>query len=167
MVFISESFSNITLTWTYLSVYNSSLVVVFYVLFQLSLVQLKTTFSFNSLTMGGPYVKLVVMSFFSMAGVPPMIGFFTKIFLFLLICGAGLAVGFPFIFTVLFTSLYFYIQNVRFLNASNTSNTPFLYEQSVRTVPTFFTITYSLAFFLTFGAAYLDDSLLVVRWTLV
>lgn len=98
-----------------------------------------------------------------MAGVPPMIGFFTKLFLFLLICGAGLAVGFPFIFTVLFTSLYFYIQNIRFLNASNTNNTPFTFEQGIRTTPLFFLLTYTIAFFLIFGAAYLDDTLLVVR----
>lgn len=167
MVFLLESFTNTYLTWTYLTVYNTSLVVIFFVLFQLSLVQLKTTFSFNTLTSGGPYVKLVILSFFSMAGVPPMIGFFTKVFLFLLICGAGLAVGFPLVFTILFTSLYFYIQNIRFLNASNTNNTPFTFDHSIRTVPLFFTTTYVIAFFLIFGGAYLDDTLLVVRWTLI
>ena len=156
-----------SLIWTYFSIYNIAVYILFFVALQTSVWQLKTTFSFNSLGLGGPYLKLILTSFFSMAGVPPMIGFFSKIFLFILLCGAHLSLGFPFFFIVLFTSLYFYIQNVRFLNASNRVLTAPLFSQQVRTTPLFFSITYLLSFFLIFGVVYLEDFTLVVRWTLL
>ena len=146
-----------------MAIYNLSLMLVFYTLFQISIIQMKTMFSFNDLSLGGVYSKVILLSFFSMAGVPPLIGFFSKIFLFILLCGSTFVLGFPFFFTTLFISLYFYIQNVRFLNASNVSNFQPIFELYIHTIPLYFYISYLTSFFLIFGAFYMDDILLVSR----
>ena len=150
-----------------MTVYDLSLLLVFFTLFQLSITQNKTTYSFNDLSAGGVYAKMIIISFFSMAGVPPFIGFFSKVFLLILLCGSNFSLGFPFFFSILFISLYFYIQNIRFLNASNTSNFQPLFELYVRTAPSFFYVSYVSGFFLVFGAFYIDDLLLCAKWTVL
>ena len=144
-------------------VYGLSLYVLFFTFFQLPLAQLKTTFSFNDLSAGGTYVKMIIISFFSIAGVPPFVGFFSKLFLFILLASSHFSLGFPFFFTILFIGLYFYIQNIRFLNASNVSNFQPIFELHVRTTPTFFSLSYVICFFLVFGAFYIDDVLLLSK----
>jgi hypothetical protein len=74
---------------------------------------------------------------------------------------------FPFFFYVLFIGLYFYVQNIRFLNASNSSDFQPLFELGVRVVPLFFSTVYFISFFLVFGAYYLEDLVLISKWTLV
>ena len=53
-----------------------------------------------------------------MAGVPPFWGFFSKLFIFLAILNTSLSVLFLPLLILLIISLYFYVQNVRFLNAT-------------------------------------------------
>ena len=149
-----------------MSVYNVSLLLVFSTTFHTTAVQFKTLYSFANLQAGGVYSRFVTLALLSMAGVPPFIGFFTKLFLFTLLCGSNFFVGFPFFFSILFLGLYFYIQNIRFLNSSNLTQFQPIFEQYVRLVPTFFYFGYFIAFFLIFGGAFLDDLLLVVRWTI-
>lgn len=144
-------------------VYGLSLYVLFFTFFQLPLAQMKTTFSFNDLSAGGTYVKMIIISFFSIAGVPPFVGFFSKLFLFILLASSHFSLGFPFFFTILFIGLYFYIQNIRFLNASNVSNFQPVFELHVRTTPTFFSLSSVICFFLVFGAFYIDDVLLLSK----
>ena len=146
-----------------MTTYNCALLVTFFTLFQISASQTKTTFSFNDFSRGGVYVKLILMSFFSMAGVPPFVGFFAKVLLFILLSGSNFAILFPFFFYVLFIGLYFYVQNIRFLNASNSSNFQPLFELGVRVVPLFFSTVYLVTFFLIFGAYYLEDLVLISK----
>jgi len=150
-----------------MTIYSWSLLLVFFTLFQLPITQMKTTYSFNDLSAGGSYVKMIIIAFFSMAGVPPFVGFFSKLFLFILLCSSHFSLGFPFFFTILFIGLYFYIQNIRFLNASNVSNFQPIFELHVRTVPTFFSVSYVLCLLLMFGGFYLDDIVLVTKWTIL
>lgn len=167
LVLLYEILVTYNLIWSYMVVYGLSLFVVFFTFLQLPLAQMKTTFSFNDLSAGGTYVKMIIIAFFSMAGVPPFVGFFSKLFLFILLASAHFALGFPFFFTILFVGLYFYIQNIRFLNASNVSNFQPIFELHVRTTPVFFSLGYVICYLLTFGAFYVDDILLISKWTIL
>ena len=148
LILVHEILNVLNFIWTYMAVYNLSLLVVFAVLFQLQNVHMKTTYSFNDLSAGGSYVKMLIMSFFSIAGVPPFVGFFSKTFVFILLASSNFALGFPFFFSILFIGLYFYIQNIRFLNASNVSNFQPVFELYIRVAPSFLYLTFSICFFL-------------------
>ena len=97
-----------------------------------------------------------------MAGIPPFWGFFTKVFLFQLLCMTNFSLLYPFFFTLLFLGLYFYIQNIRFLNASNSSNFTYLYDQNLRTIPLIYYTLFCLSFVLIFGFIFMDELLIVV-----
>lgn len=150
-----------------MTAYNFSLLLIFFTLFQSTIVQKKTTFSFNDLGAESVFSKMILIAFFSMAGIPPLTGFFSKVFMFILLCGSNFSAAFPFFFLILFVSLYFYVQNVRFLNASNSANFQPIFELNVRAVPIFFYLSYAISFFLIFGAFYIDDLFLCSKWTLI
>jgi len=150
-----------------MAVYNLSLLVMFSTFFQLHSVRMKTTYSLNDLSAGGSYAKMLIMSLFSIAGVPPFVGFFSKTFAFILLASSNFALGFPFFFSILFVGLYFYIQNIRFLNASNVSNFEPIFELSTRVAPAFFYLTFLICFFLLSGGFYFDDLFLCTKWTLI
>lgn len=67
----------------------------------------------------GPIITFLILSFLSIAGIPPMLGFSGKLFLFILLFNKSN------IFFILFISLfnvfalYFYIRNVRFVASYN------------------------------------------------
>jgi len=55
----------------------------------------------------------VVVALLSMAGVPPFSGFFSKLAIFVLLLNSSIFFLFPLLFILLFTGLYFYLQNLR------------------------------------------------------
>jgi NADH:ubiquinone oxidoreductase subunit 2 (subunit N) len=77
-------------------IYNVSLFVIFSTLFQFTNSELKTTHSFSSIGANQFYSATLIISLFSMAGVPPFCGFFAKVFLFTLLANAHFFVLFPF-----------------------------------------------------------------------
>jgi NADH:ubiquinone oxidoreductase subunit 2 (subunit N) len=99
-------------------IYNISIYVVFFTLFQFVYSVLKTIQSFTILGLTNFFNKVLVLVLFSMAGVPPFWGFFSKIFILILVCNSHFFILFPFFFLLLFIGLYFYIQNIRFLNST-------------------------------------------------
>jgi len=152
--------------YVYMFVYNMSLFIIFMCLFQIFSLSMRTTHSFNTLGYNNPITKFIIIALFSMAGVPPFFGFFTKVFLFQLLCMTNFSLFYPFFFTILFLGLYFYIQNIRFLNASNASNFTPLYEQNMRNVPVFYYLMFTLSLFLIFGFGIIDDVLIIISWIL-
>lgn len=147
-------------------VYNISIFIVFTCIFQIIATSLKTTHSFNDLGSTSTFTKILLVALFSMAGIPPFWGFFTKIFLFQLLCMTNFSLLYPFFFTILFLGLYFYIQNVRFLNASNSSNFTAIHEQNLRNVPLFYYLAFCVCFLLIFGFMLMDELLIFVSWLL-
>jgi NADH:ubiquinone oxidoreductase subunit 2 (subunit N) len=103
---------------------------------------------------------------FSMAGVPPFWGFFSKIFLFTLLANSNFFILFPFFFILLFIGLYFYIQNIRFLNSTAGANFTPIVELNARNVPMYYYLTFTLLFFLTFGVYFTEDLLILTQWIL-
>ena len=102
-------------------IYNLSLIILFWCLFNVIVTQLKTLHTFNGLSFNSYYLLLVTTLLFSMAGVPPFLGFFSKLFILTLLASTEFFILYALFFVFLFLGLYFYIQNIRFLHSTNHS----------------------------------------------
>ena len=142
-------------------IYNLSLYLVFITLFQFINTEMKTLYSFLDLGTYNFFSKVLIFSLFSMAGVPPFWGFFSKVFIFSLLCNTNFFLFFPLFFILLFISLYFYVQNIRFLNSTAASNFTPVVEGSARTVPLYYYITLMNLFLVFFGFIYMEDLFLL------
>jgi len=167
MVWLNEFNDVILLLWSYMFIYNLALFVIFTTLFQLTSNKVSTLYALSDLGATGTFTKILVASLFSMAGVPPFWGFFSKIFIFLLLFNSNFFIFFIFFFILLLTGLYFYIQNVRFLNPTSSTNVVYVSELNTRRVPVFYYLTYTGVFFLTLGFFFTEDLFLILSWTLV
>lgn len=152
---------------TYMLIYNLTSMLLFITIVQVTGPSLKTLFSFSNFDQSSIFTKLLSLTILSLAGVPPLVGFFSKIFVFVLISNSNLAILFLPFFTLLFAGLYFYVQNLRFLHSSNKAMPGDIIELSPRQHTVYFSIALPIAFFLIFGFCYADDVLLTSLWTLL
>lgn len=164
LVFILDSTTNLLLIWSYMFIYNFTLLVIFYSIFQVVNSKLTTLVNLNQLTSDTFLTKVLIISLFSMAGVPPFWGFFSKLFIFNLLNNFNFFILFIFFFVLVFFGLYFYIQNIRFLNATNSTNFFFVFNNNLRVVPLFYNLTNLLTFFIVSGFVFTDDLFLVIIW---
>ena len=67
-----------------------------------------------------------------------------------------------FFFLILFIGLYFYIQNIRFLNATVGADFQPIIEQNLRMTPIYFYTTFSILFFLLFGFIFTEDLIIIM-----
>ena len=147
-------------------IYNLSLYVLFLTFFQYLHAESKTIYSFLDLGSLNFFSKVLMITLFSMAGVPPFWGFFSKIFIFTLLANSNFFLFFPFFFIILFIGLYFYIQNIRFLNSTSGATFTPIVEWGARTTTLYYTLTYFSLFFLIFGLFFTEELLLVMSWVL-
>jgi len=97
-----------------------------------------------------------------MAGVPPFVGFFSKLFILTLLTNNSFFILYSVFFVVLFIGLYFYVQNIRFLHSTNHNNLSYQYMSSnERTTPLFYYFTIYVLTLIILGAVYVDDLLLL------
>ena len=156
-----------TLVFFYTIIYNLALALFFLTLNQVRNQNATTTFALYSFPQGTTLSKNILVSFFSMAGVPPFLGFFAKISIFVVVTNLYLFVLFPLFFLLLFSGLYFYIQNIRLILTSvdqlSFSN---LYPRGLNTrrSVTLTLFAYILTFMLLSGLVYLEDILLYMNW---
>ena len=168
MLFYSLFTDNNTLLFTYMFVYNLSLVTLFWIILNTVTTKIKTLQSFTGFSFNSFFLTTTTILIFSMAGVPPFIGFLTKIFILTLITNNSFVLLYTIFFVTLFIGLYFYIQNVRFLHSTNSGefNYPYV-NSSERLVPVFY---YFTVFFLTIvilGVITVEDVLLLFTWYLI
>lgn len=163
-MFIYDYEQTLNLLWSYIFIYNLSLIPVFAVLFQLKNSTTKTINLFNSFSFNPTLTKTLLISFLSAAGIPPFLGFFSKIFIFTLLSSNFLSIIFVVFFVLLFTSLYFYMQNIRFLNTSNASNQNMIFERNVRLTFSFYYTGFPVLFMLIFGFTLIDDVMMFFNW---
>jgi NADH-quinone oxidoreductase subunit N len=167
LLFTYEYEQTLTLIWSYILIYNASLLPIFIVLFQLTSSHVKTI---NFLgTIGAHYTltKILIVAFLSAAGIPPFVGFFSKIFIFTLLCNSYFSFLFLILFIFIFIGLYFYMQTIRFLNTSNQQNCNSVFDRSTRIVPAAYYLCFPLTFSLVFGFLVLDDVLVFVKWCFI
>lgn len=166
MLFFNLTCDSNILMFTYMFLYNSSLILLFWTLFTSILTQLKTLHSLNSFYFNSFHLTTLTILLFSMAGVPPFIGFFSKLFILTLLVNNSFLLLYFLFFIVLLIGLYFYIQNIRFLHSTNPNDisTPFMFNERVSIFYYYFALW--LLSILIFGIFYVDDILLFFTWLL-
>ena len=100
-------------------IYNCTLVSIFFVLMSSTLSSFKTIYSFSNYSFDSFFLLSLSIFLFSLAGVPPFIGFFSKLFLLNMLSNSNFTLLYFLLFIILFLGLYFYIQNLRFLHSTN------------------------------------------------
>lgn len=164
MAHLIDFLSTLTFIWGYMFIYNITLMLFFYTLFQFLNSKNNTMSSLGSLGSDNSLTKFLLVSIFSMAGVPPFWGFFQKLFIFNLLNNSNFAILFIFFLIFVFLGLYFYIQNVRFLNSTNPSKYNFISDSNLRILPIFFCFASFITFLLLCGVMYTGDFLVLIKW---
>ena len=120
-------------------------------------VKFKTLHAFNSLSFNSYNIFLVTVILFSISGVPPFAGFFTKLLVFVLNVANSFFLFYTLFFIIVFISLYFYMQNIRFLHSTNyqTSQVPYLVNE--RLILSFYYFSISLLITLISGFIVFDE----------
>ena len=166
MVFFNSITDVNILIFSYMLIYNLTLVTLFWALTSVISTQFKTLHSFNGFSFSGFYLLLLTVLLFSMAGVPPFLGFFSKLFILTLLTNNFFFVLYAVFFIILFVGLYFYIQNIRFLHSTNQSSVSYAFLSNDRHVPNFYYFAITITVLLAGGGYYVDDILLYVSWLL-
>lgn len=151
----------------YTLIYNISLLLFLTLIVQLSNNSLTTTFYLYKLPQESFFTKIFLITLLSMAGVPPLLGFFSKVSIFVVLTNSNFFILFPIFFILLFNGLYFYLQNARLIltNASE-SDFSLLYitNSNVRFSSTTGLLSLLIVFVLITGPALIEDFLLVTSW---
>ena len=153
----------------YMVVYNLALALFFITLNQLANNSFTTTFSLYNIPQGTYLSKNLMISLFSMAGVPPFIGFFSKVSIFVILANSFLFLLFPIFFILLFSGLYFYIQNIRLILTSHNrllQGKLYNYDLALRHPYLVNFVSYLICFVLLFSLFILEDTLLYSVWLL-
>ena len=145
-------------------IYNLSLIIIFWTLFQFISFNFKTIYSFSDLKFNYYFVTILSISLFSIAGVPPFLGFFSKLLILILLVNSGFFLFFIFFFGLLFFGLYFYLQNIRFLYSTGIGKLSYSHNFNLRIASSYFYITSFFLFFLVFGFFFMDDLILYFYW---
>lgn len=145
-------------------IYNLSLLVIFWTLKQFISFSNKTLFSFSDLKVNYFFSTTIAVALFSIAGVPPFLGFFSKLFILLSLLNANFFFFFFFFFGLLFFGLYFYLQNIRFLYTSGSGKIAYTFENGLRLSSFFVFFTHFILFSLVFGFFFIDDLTLLFYW---
>ena len=159
--------SNILL-FTYMVIYNFSLITLFWTLFNSILTKFKTLQSFQGFTFNSFYLTIITLILFSMAGVPPFIGFFSKLFILTLLTNNAFTLLYTFFFVLLFIGLFFYIQNIRFIHSTSSSEINSITLHSYeKTIVNYYYFSIFFITILTLGLIYVDDFILIITWLLI
>ena len=162
-----DFFQTLLLILAYLLIYNVTSLLLFFTVVQIAKSDVKTLFSFAHLNVLNIYTKTLSLVVMSLAGVPPLLGFFSKVFLFILVSHLKLFSLFLPLFTLLFAVLYFYIQNLRFLNSTSRSLDAPVLGLAFRPTTLYFLCSLPLIFLQIFGFCFIDDLLLFSSWVIL
>jgi NADH-quinone oxidoreductase subunit N len=152
--------------FTYLSVYNFTLAFLFWVMLSVLILKLKTLYAFNNFSFSSYNIFLITVILFSVSGVPPFAGFFTKLLVFILNIANSFFLFYTLFFVIVFLSLYFYTQNIRFLHSTNYQTNQIPYIGNERLILTFFYLSIFLLIILISGFILFDEISLVFLWIL-
>lgn len=152
--------------WFYICVYNLTLFTFAWILCHHEIAHSKSLYHLSTFKNNVLENIAISILLFSMAGIPPFLGFFSKLIILIFLSYTHLFILYFHFFFLLIVSLYFYLQNLRFLYTSSptASNALFLiYEKKV--VLYYYTIVL-IVFFLMSGFLFLDDFFMYFMWIL-
>jgi NADH:ubiquinone oxidoreductase subunit 2 (subunit N) len=164
MLFYNNFLDSLVILYIYMFVYNLSLLLIFWTLQQFISFNFKTLYSLSDLKFNFFYVSIFTVSLLSIAGVPPFIGFFSKLLILISLINSNFFFFYIFFFSLLFFGLYFYLQNIRFLYSTNTSKLNYAYELNARLSTLYVYFSIFFLFFLIFGVFFFDDLILYFYW---
>lgn len=164
MLFCNNFLDNLIVLFTYMFIYNMSLFLIFWTLKQFISSNFKTVYSFSDLKFNFFFLSLVTIVLFSIAGVPPFIGFFSKLLILISLVNSNFFLFYVFFFGLLFFGLYFYLQNIRFLYSTGVSKINYAFEFNLRISTLFIYYSYIILFFIIFGVFFFDDLILYFYW---
>ena len=164
MTFWSYLLEILTIIYLYLFIYNISLMIFFWNFQQFSSFFFKSIYSFSSFKFSFYFTISLLITLFSIAGVPPFTGFFTKLLILISVSNSNFFFFYLLFFSLLFIGLYFYIQNIRFLLSSKNDNLNYSFEKIIRTASIYFIISFFIIFFLSIGFIFFDDFYFYFYW---
>ena len=164
MLLYNNSFDSLIILFSYMFIYNLSLINIFWTMQQFVNSNFKTIYSFSEFKFNFFLITTITITLFSMAGVPPFLGFFTKLLILLILLNSNFFLLYIFFFALLFFGLYFYLQNIRFLHNTNTGKTFYNNSLNLTQSSLFFIVTFTILFFLIFGFIFSDDIILYFNW---
>merc|ERR1712156_521922 len=138
----------------YTVVYNLALTLFFIAITQTSNQHMTSTFYLYNFPQSSLLNKGLMIALFSMAGVPPFIGFFSKLSIFVIILNSFFFVLYIMFFILLFSGLYFYLQNLRLILTSPTRSSIdifYINDLNVKFSVSTFILFYSLVILILFG----------------
>jgi NADH:ubiquinone oxidoreductase subunit 2 (subunit N) len=157
----------LVVTYLYMVVYNVSLILFFLVLFQVLQGDVRAMSALGKFGIDPIKSLLLVVALCSMAGVPPMLGFFTKLLVLVLVANSSFPVFFVFFAVLLLVGLYFYMQNIRFLYNDSLTYVEHPFGRETVVMPFIVLSSQCLAFFLLLGVFLYDDMLQILFWVLL
>ncbi len=163
LLFYPTFFDVCVLLISYILLYNTTLFLFFWSIAQHDSLGKKTMYNLYELKYSATVNLTLTIVLFSMAGVPPFLGFFSKLILLFLLLQANFFFFYFTFFTLLFIGLYFYIQNIRFLHAS-TSFTPLNTLAPLRISSNYLYFNLVILFILIWGFLLFDDIILLNFW---
>lgn len=167
MLIFTNFFESLTTLFFYIILYNFSLVTLFWTLTQFVNSNSKTLYAFSNLKHNFIFIFVITILFFSMAGVPPFLGFFSKLLILVSLININFFFLYIFFFFLLFFGLYFYIQNIRFLYLANSTQLNYAFLPFVRVQITYLYFTYSVLFILIFGFYFFEDLFFCILWLFI
>jgi NADH:ubiquinone oxidoreductase subunit 2 (subunit N) len=164
MILFNSYIDTLVILFIYMFIYNLSLILIFWTLSQFVSFNFKTIYSFNDLKFNYYFVTLLSIVLFSMAGVPPFLGFFSKILILVLLINSNFFLFYIFFFGLLFFGLYFYLQNIRFLHSTGVGKLNYATVGFLRSSSLYYSLSTFFLFFLIFGFAFMEDIILYFYW---
>lgn len=164
MILFNNYIDTLVILFIYMFIYNLSLIIIFWTLHQFVSFNFKTLYSFTDLKFNYYFSTVLAIVLFSMAGVPPFLGFFSKLLILILLINSNFFLFYLFFFGLLFFGLYFYLQNIRFLYSTGIGKLNYANVGFLRSTVLYYNLTIFVIFFLIFGFAFMDDLVLYFYW---
>ena len=98
MILFNNYLDTLVILFIYMFIYNISLIMIFWTLHQFISFNFKTLYSFTDLKFNYYFTTILSIVLFSMAGVPPFLGFFSKILILILLINSNFFLFYIFFF---------------------------------------------------------------------
>lgn len=164
MLFINNFVDSLVIVYLYMFTYNLSFLIIFWALQSVILTNVKTLYSFKDFKLNFFLLSTFLIVLFSIAGVPPFIGFFSKLLILLNLINSNFFLFYFFFFSLLFFGLYFYIQNIKYLMSNNNERSNYTFDLTLRFNYTHVLCSFFVLFFTCFGIFFFDDLMLYFYW---